>query len=329
MKQTNKLTIMLLLTLVLNACSNGAIQTIEVTRVIKQTVIVIQVSQETSSPTPLVAKGGFETGTPIDLATLPTLSGVGGGGEPEPCFVKNTEPSLSFGYGIFPYQSLCLNNFPTAPNSSGITVILTDPTGHTFSESFTYNQGDILNSKGKDVGNIQEGSGIDGFPATPGVNIEIYMPASLPCGDWLVSAKTQDGSINITATILTVECRAPLISVLSELPTNPFVSPEYGWKGPTFTNNGKIYSVGTAYPPNIPIMIAFYQEDLSAGTPEVGYMVGTAKYAVSIMTDKSGNFEVPFIVSSATKRGVYYAVAAQVITPDIRLYYFGARFSII
>jgi hypothetical protein len=280
--------------------------------------------------TPEVQQAGFITGTPVDVASLPVLSAVGAGGEPEACFSESAVPSVSFGYYIFPYQSLCLNNFPTSPDSPGFTVSMVDPAGRIFSEPFSYSQNGILNSRGEEVGYIQSGAGIDGTPATPGVSIEVYLPASLACGDWTVSAGTQDGSINVAPTTLTVSCESPRISVLADLNTSPFVTPpDLSWEGPAFSDNETIYTVGGAYAPNTAITLAFYSKDPAAGTPPAGSLyLGSAKYAVSIMTDAAGNFQVPFIVGNATQRGAYYAIAAPVITDDIRLYYFGARFSI-
>ncbi len=314
MKPTNKLTVILLLTLVSSACNLG-----RPTPNAEATLLV---------PTPSAPPDGFITGTSIDVTTLPALAQVPAGGEPMPCFVENTEPSISLGYGIFPYQSLCLNNFPTAPDSPAFTVTLTAPTGPSFSETFTYDQDHIVNSKGTTVGYIEDGSGIDGNPGTPGVTIEVYLPASLLCGDWSVSANTQDGAINVGPTTLTMACDAPLVSVLPDLSTNPFVLPGYGQEGPAFANGETIYVVGTAFPPGTVITVAFYQSDPAARTSESGQMLGTAKYAVSVMTDSSGNFQAPFVVGSSTQRGAYYAIAAPAITPDLRLSPFSARFSI-
>jgi uncharacterized lipoprotein YbaY len=317
MKTTNELAAMLLLTLVMIACSStSAIQTVEVTRV----VVVTETVQQAAAS----IEGGFTTGTPVDVATLPALEGMGGDdGGIGLCFVESTEPSISWGSAARG-PSLCLNNFPTAPDSPGFTVTLTDPTGRTFSESFTYNQRDIIDSRGTDVGEIQEGSNSESYRATPGVRIWIYMPASFPCGNWSVSASTQDGSINIGPMTLARECRYSQTSVVSSLDINPFRSSAKE----TFVNGETLYIVGAAYPPNTAITVALYQENPSAGTPEVGYMVGTAKYAVSVMTDNSGSFQAPFLVGNGTLRGAYWAVAAPVITSDIRLSPFGARFSI-
>ena len=317
MKRTIKSIAILLLTFALTACT-GAIRTVEVTRVVPQTVVVTDAVQE----------GGFTTGTLIEVTTLPALKEVGGGGEPGPCFVDSTEPSISRGYGIFPHESLCLNNFPIAPDSPGFTVTLTDPIGRTFSETFTYQQEDIVNSTGANAGWIQEDSDSDVYPATPGVIINVYMPASFPCGNWSVSAKTQDGAINVGPTTLPVECSYSQISVLSDLNINPLTSHGYSWEGPKLANNETIYVVGAAYPPNTVVTVALYQVDPSAGKSEFGFNLGTAKYAVSVMTDGSGNFQAPFVVGSGTQRGAYYAVAAPVITTELKLYSFGARFSI-
>lgn len=309
---------MLLLALVLNACGSGPVRTIEVTRVVPQTVVV----------TETIPEGGFTTGTPVDAATLPDLYGVGGDGGYEPCFVESTEPSISWGHG-YPGNSLCLNNFPTAPDSPGFTVTLTDPTGHTFSETFTYKQKDILDSRGKDVGFIEDGSGMEGYPATPGVIINVYMPASFPCGDWSVSANTQDGRINVGPTTLPGDCIVPRISVVSSLDINPFNPFENSSDGQS-ADEKKVYVVGAAYPPNTAITVALYQEDLSAGTPEVSfaYMTCTAKYATSIMTDNAGSFQAPFTIGSGTPNGLYYAIAAPVITTQTYVPYFGARLTV-
>ncbi len=279
-------------------------------------------------PTTSAPAGGFVTGTPIDVVNLPTLKGWGGGFGYMPCYVESTEPSItSPGFSIYPYRSLCLNNFPTAAGSPDFTVTLTDPAGRSFSEVFTYFQDEIRNSRGVDAGNIQHSSDFD-EPATPGVSMEVYMPSNVPCGDWLVSASTSDGGINVRPTVLTLECATPLLSVLPDLSTNPFISPVYDWEGPTFHNGETIHIVGTAHLSNTALIIAFYQFDPSVGLSEDGEMLGAANYGTTIMTDGSGNFQADFIVSSATLRGAYYALAAPAITPDMRLYHFGTRFSI-
>lgn len=318
MKHTNKLVAMLLLTLALVACSSMAVQTVEVTRVVPQTVVV----------TEAVPEGGFTTGTPVDVATLPDLYGVGDDGGYEPCFVESTEPSISWGHG-YPGKSLCLNNFPTAPDSPGFTVTLTDPAGRTFSETFTYNQEDILDSRGTDVGSIEDGSGMEGYPATPGVIINIYMPASFTCGDWSVSANTQDGSINVGPTTLPGDCIVPRISVVSSLDINPF-NPFEDSSDEQNANGKTVYVVGAAYPPNTAITVVLYQEDLFAGTPEASfaYMTCTAKYATSVMTDNAGSFQAPFLIGSGTPSGLYYAIAAPVITTETYIPYFGARLTV-
>jgi hypothetical protein len=318
MKQKDILAVILLLVIAMIACNAGAIQTVEVTRVVPQTIVVTEAVQE----------GGFTTGTPVDVTTLPALANVPSGIEPAPCFVESSEPSITWGYGAFPYEALCLNNFPTAPDSPGFTVTLTDPTGRSFSESFTYSQDVILDSRGAQAGSIESGNGMDGFPATPGINLKLYMPASFTCGDWSVSANSQDGGINVAPTTLAMECQGPRLSVLDRLDTNPFISPDYSWDGPAFANHETAFIVGTAYPPNTAITVALYQDDPSAGTAEGGFPLGTAKYAVSIVTDHAGSFQVPFAVGSGTQRGAYYIIAAPTITPDIRLYHFGPRFSI-
>jgi hypothetical protein len=315
MKQRNILLATLLLTLVTIAC-NASVSTTDA------------VQATATAVTPLPA-GGFTTGTPVDVTTLPILANAPGGGEPMPCVSESSEPSITWGYGIFPKQALCLNNFPTAPESPGFTIILTDPTGRTFQESFTYNQDRILNSAGAEVGYVnQEGSSIDGNPVTPGVSVQVYLPANLSCGNWSAAASMQDGSINIGATPLTLECQSPRLSVLSDLNTNPFISPVYNWQGPSFAFGETIYVVGSAYPPNSNITVAFYQMDPSAGSSETGAMLHTAKYAVSVMTDSLGNFQTSFVVDSWTRGGGYYVVAAPAITPDIKLHMSSPQFSI-
>ncbi len=324
MKQTHRLTVSLFLAVVLIAC-NGIVQTVEVTRVVPQTAVVTEAIQATAVSAP---EGGFTTGAPVDVKTLPALMEVPGGGESTPCFTEVAEPSISWGYGVSPREELCLNNFPTAPDSPGFTVSLTDPTGRAFQESFTYAQGKILNSRGKEAGYIQkaDSEGID--PATPGVVIGVYLPASFPCGNWTVSANTADGKINAGPTSLPIGCSDPLVSALPDLATNPFLSPEYGWSGPTVTTNETIYVVGTAYPPNTVLTVALYQDDPSAGKSELGGGLGAAKYAVTLTTDNSGSFQAPFIVGSATLRGPYYVIVAPTIQPDNRLDPFDAQFSI-
>lgn len=318
MKQRNILAVILLLVIAMLACNAGAIQTVEVTRVVPQTVVVTEEVQE----------GGFTTGTLVDVTTLPALARVPSGIEPTPCFVESSEPSITWGYGAFPYEALCLNNFPTAPDSPGFTVTLTDPTGRTFHESFTYSQEEIIDSRGAQAGSIESGNGVDGFPGTPGINMKLYVPASFSCGDWSVSANSQDGRIDVAPATLAMECQGPRLSVLSQLDTNPFISPEYNWDGPVFANNETFHVVGTGYLPNIAITVALYQDDPAAGESENGFPLGTAKYAVSIVTDNAGNFQAPFAVGTGTQRGAYYVVAAPTITPDIRLSHFGTRFSI-
>jgi hypothetical protein len=285
---------------------------------------VMNPSQEpTDSPI-----AGFITGTPIDVLTLPNLNVVGGGAEPVSCYTGTSEPSINLGYGLFPYQTLCLNNFPIAPDSPGIAITLVDPTARSFSESFTYSQDGMINSRGEKAGYIENGSGIDGNEATPGVSIELYLPASFSCGEWTGFVTTQDSSINVGPTILPMECDVPRMSVLTDVSSNPFVSPEYSWDGPIFRDNETIYVVGTAYTPNTAITVAFYQQDNPGGTPESGLVVGNAIYATTLMTDASGNFQTAFVVGSETQRGAYYVIAAPEITPDMRLFSMGVRFSI-
>ncbi len=318
MKQIRKLAGVLLLVLAIIACNGTIVQSVEVTRVVPQTVVV----------TEPVQKSGFTSGTPVDVSTLPPLKEVPGGGEFIPCSGEGNEPSINWGYAFFPSRRICLNHFPTAPDSPGFTVTLTDPTGHSFQESFTYSQSDILDSKGNQVGSVQQGDeeseGLE--PAAPGVNVGIYTPASFPCGNWSVSAQTQDGKVSAGPTSLNVDCSYPVTSALSNLSIDPFESGST--KGSGFANNETIYIVGAAYPPNTAVMVALYQDDPAAGKVDNRYPLGTAKYAVSIMTDNAGNFQAPFVVSSATLRGEYWVVAATTITSDMALPHFGTRFSI-
>lgn len=314
MKQIKKLAGVLWLVLAIIACNGTAVRTVEVTRVVPQTVVV----------TESVPQGGFTTGTPVDVSSLPALQGVGGDGGTAPCFAEGTQPVINFGSGMFPHAMLCLNNFPTAPDSPGFTVTLTDPTGRTFQESFTYSGEDILDSRGKKVGSVEDGQSVDGYPGTPGVSIWVYLPANFPCGDWSVSAQTQDGTINTGPTMLAMGCSHPLTSVVTTPDLDPF---HYAAKV-LFTRGETLHAVGSAYPPNTAITVALYQEDPSAGKPDIGYMIGTARYATSVMTDGAGNFQAPFLVGSETPAGLYYVVAAPVITPDIFLPYFGTRFSV-
>ncbi len=321
MKHANKLIAVLLLTLTLVACNSTAVQTVEVTRVVPQTVIVTEAVQQAAAS----IVGGFTIGVPVDVSILPALMKMPGGAEPVPCFTENTEPSISWGWNIYPYATLCLNNFPTVPDSPGFTITLTDPTGRTFSEPLAYNQGKIVNSMGAHIGFIQSGSSADAtYPSTPGVSLEVFMP--LPCGDWSISANTQDGSVNVGPTILTQECHYPQTSVAPDLDMNPIKYTHS--RNNIFTNGETLHIVGTTYPPNTAITVALYQEDPSVGTAEGRYPLGTAKYAVSFMTDNAGNFQVPFLVGNETLRGAYWAVAASTITSELRLDPFGAQFSI-
>lgn len=145
----------------------------------------------------------------------------------------------------------------------------------------------------------------------------------LPCGDWSISANTQDGSLNVGPTILTQECHYPQTSVTPDLNMNPIKYTHS--RNNTFANGETLYIVGTTYPPNTAITVALYQENPSMGMGALG----TAKYAVSVTTDNAGHFQVPFLVSNETLRGTYWAVAASTITSELRLdSSFGARFSI-
>jgi hypothetical protein len=312
------------------ACSLGSVldagkETQNSAEITTEAILQDPTAVATGLPT---SSDGFMAGTPLDASTLPALIGVGAGGEPTSCTSDNPDPSISLGYGMFPYQSLCLNNFPTAPDSSGITVTLVDPTAKIFSETFTYSPDGIFNSNGVKSGYIESGAGIDGNPGTPGVNLELYIPASLPCGEWTAIANTLDGSLNVGPSILSVDCSVARLSVLTEVSSNPFVSPDYTWDGPSFANTETLTVFGTSYPASTEIIVAFYQEDASAAKPENGTMQAVAKYAVTILTDGSGNFQVPFIIGDETQRGAYYVVAAPVIDPEWRLQPFGARFVI-
>jgi hypothetical protein len=314
-----------ILTLATIACSLGSIE-VEESASTTPTPMNKQMVSDVSL-TETIATGGFVTGTPLDPATLPTLTASPAGGEPTPCFVNNTQPMLGLMSDIFPDRLLCLYNFPTAADSPNIIVTLTDPTGRTFSDTLTYSQDGIVNSEGQNIGYVDHGGGLDGQPSTPGVSIELYMPASLPGGQWSITAKTQDGSISAGPTFFDMGPGYPRNSVLSGLDTNPFVHPEYGWKGPVFTNGQTIYFVGTAYSPNTTITIAFYLSDPSAGESE-SFPHLTARYAASITTDGSGAFTAQFVVDSVMPGGAYYAVAVPTITADIKPNYFDARFAI-
>ncbi len=265
---------------------------------------------------------GFQTGTVIDSSTLPDLTAVGEGGEPSACYSEINDPSINLGYGIFPYQSLCLNNFPTAPDSPGITVTLVDPSGQSYMETFTYSPDGMLNAKGIKSGHIESGEGIDGNPGTPGVSLELYLPASLPCGEWTAMANTLDGSLNVGPSNLSVDCTSPRRSVLAEDSSSPFVSPAYSWDGPSFTPGETLTVFGSAYPANTTITVALYHQDPANADQYV------ALHAVSIQSDASGNFQVPFMVGIETSKGAYDVIAAPVIDPTLRLHPFGARFLI-
>jgi hypothetical protein len=217
---------------------------------------------------------------------------------------------------------MCLNNFPIAPDSSAITAILVDPAGQSYTETFTYTPDGMLNAKGINSGYIESGEGIDGNPGTPGVSLELYLPASLPCGEWTAFAKTQGGSLNVGPSTLVVDCASPRLSVLADGSSNPFVSPDYSWDGPSFTHGETLTVFGSAYPANTPITVALYHQDPANADQNV------ASDAVSILSDASGNFKVPFMVGDETSKGAYYAVAAPVIDPTLRLHPFGARFLI-
>lgn len=313
MKRTNQWIVPFLLALVILACNAGAVQTVEVTRVVPQTIVVTEAAPE----------GGFSAGTPVDVSGLPVLMQIPGGGAAASCFAETAQAPIGWGYGIFPYESLCLNNFPVA-DGMGFTVTVTDAAGHTFSETFTHSQGSILNSTGTPAGWSE--SEID--PTSAAIGVYVYLPASFSCGDWSVSAQAQDGSITVGPATLAMDCSRPRLSVLSDLSINPFRSPEHGFKGPTFANGQTFHVIGTAYPPDTAITIALYQEDPSAGKSETGYPLGTAKDAVSVMTDHAGNFQVSFIIGNGTLKGLYWAIAAPTITPDMRLDPFGTKFSI-
>jgi hypothetical protein len=263
-----------------------------------------------ATPTALVPEGGFITGALLDTATLPHGQRVGQDGPGMmgvQCIGDNTKPSIGLRYG-----TLCLNNFPTAPDSPGFTVTLVDPTGRSFSETFTYNQDEIVNSRGIQVGRAQDRDDIEsllaeGLTANMGVYMELYMPANLPSGDWLVSANTQDGSINVEPTTITLSGDDYMhANVLVDLSTNPFIN-----HPKVFTNNETIYLVGQGYPPNTAITIAFYQADPSTTTLQGMPEFYTAKYATSVTIDNTGSFQTQFIVGSTTLRGSYCGFVEQ------------------
>lgn len=281
-------------------------------------------SEPPATATELAPGGGFVTGVPLDVSTLPRLVSVPSGIESGPCYSEDTNPSIGLRESYLPYQTLCLNNFPIAPDSPGLTVTLIDPTGRSFSETFSYSQGEpviVVNARGVQAGSVQDA------PA-PAVAIDLYLSANLTRGEWLAYARTEDSSVIVGPTLLPLEQTSSLDSILVDLDTSPFITPEYGQEGPIFTAGSTIHYVGTAYPPDTAITVAFYQEDLSAGTSETGLPYFTARYAASVTTDPSGGFQSQFIVDTTTPKGQYYAIAAPAITPDSRLNILTPRFSI-
>lgn len=268
--------------------------------------------------------GGFIDSPPIDVSALPTLSIPATGVEPDFCMESFSEPAITVIHVLNDSQQLCLYHFPTEPDSPGFTLTMAAPDGTTFTDTFSYAEGpygvEVVGSTGGSPGFVMTDLG-EGSP--PAIGLSISTVASVPAGEWTVSASALDGSYSVAPTPITIARYGQLVSVLTDTVGNPLATP------PTIGHSGDtLYVIGAGLDPNTSITLAFYLPDPALGETEFGTAILAPLYAATVTTDGDGGFTTRFAVGDDMPTGVYFTVAQPVITPGMFVDPFTGRFTI-
>lgn len=278
--------------------------------------------------TPAVApEGGFVGAPAVDVSTLPHLAipatGIGG----IFCDATPTGPGVSVTPIISDLNQLCLYNFPTAAGSQPVSVTLTDPTGESYTASFSYAAREdgsvyLADWRGESAGYIDDGT--SGFTTTPHLAITFLASANMPAGAWTASAQTADGSVTVPPTPITVERQGEVISIVRSPDSGPFEYPAQN----TFTAGETLYIFGAGFDPGAALVFALYYQDPANPTSEFGTPTLTPLYAAQVTPDGSGNFNLQFVVGASTPAGTYFTTAAPAITDQLFINPFAGVFQI-
>jgi len=286
-------------------------------------------SEATAAPTAvptaeIPAEGGFLSGTPVDVATLPTLfippAGIAGF-----CGDVVTEPSITLANLSNVYSQLCLYQWPASVDSPGFHVDLVDPNGAAQTAEFTIAplQGGItvLDASGGSAGNIVTPDAQTGQTETV-VSLNMYLEANVVPGTWTVTATADDGSFSIGPSTIEVFRGGPTLSAIYNHQATVF-QPQTG----TYNPGDTLSMVGSTYPPNTQLTLVLFRMDLNPpsefGTPSL-----LPQYATLVTTDASGSFSIDFLVGADTPKAGYQMVADQAVTPETLVNPFMGQFTI-
>jgi hypothetical protein len=260
----------------------------------------------------------------LDVSTLPILAVPVAGAEGGFCMETHDAPAISIVYVLNDAQRLCLYNFPTAPDSPDFTLTMTAPDGTSHTETFSYAEGDygveVIGATGGLSGAVMGDMG-EGMPDS--ISVRISTVASVPAGEWMVSASASDGSFSVAPTPITIERYGDLVSVLNNPTGNPFELP------PTIGHSGDTLDViGVGFDPNTTLTVAFYLPDPALGETEFGTPRLAPMYVTTVTTDAEGGFQTAFAVGDDAPIGTYFTVAEPTIAPEMFVDPFTGRFSI-
>jgi hypothetical protein len=286
----------------------------------------------TPSITPTTAatvppEGGFTSGTPLDVSTLPNFDILPMGMGPFLCGGNPSTPSVTLEEGSNNLTQLCIYNVPISEGSYSFTVRLIAPDNTEYTEVFTLGAIDtgvqVVDANNEIAGSAY--SGADGFEV-PFVSILLNTEANILVGTWQAEVSAPDapgGAINIPLTPVTLGHSGPLASAIETVDGNPIRNADNA-----ATTGETLHIFGTDYLPSTSMMVVFYYADPALpqtefGTPTLRPLVGT-----TVSTDSQGKLTVDFVVGPSTPRGDYWVIIAPQITADYQFNPFTGGFKI-
>ncbi len=247
-----------------------------------------------------------------DIPSLPMPVGAMG---PMPCERSAEMEVFSIINLLETDKLLCVYDYPREVGSPPLTLTLSAPDGHAYTETFTIEQGvstpNLVGSTGKAQGFVDEV-----MSSEPVIMINLNFSANLPGGTWEIEGT--NGSLNTEGSFV-IERQEAFVSILNSATANgPFDS--FDTYGTVFDTGDRVPIAGTGYAPNSEVVIAAYIP-LTDFDSETGEMMYTAPFAATVTTDANGNFQTEFIVGEGTMNGEFIIVADPLSREWIHPYY--------
>lgn len=254
-------------------------------------------AEPTAEPEPTEnLRGSFvgEAGSTDGLPSLPMVRAS----DTTVCIGSQTDPAITLEPVVWDLHLLCLFNFEVGEDAPAISVMLEDPEGTTYEETFEFLQTDSGFTRLTGLATGLEGQFRQGFGSAPNATLLVRFDATVPSGTWRATAT--NGIVEAEADI-EVERSEPLTAAVSEdHEGNPFVYET----DQVFADGDQVMLVGQGYEPNTRLPLALYV--LEFDSTLLPY------YATVVETNDAGEWAAAFEVGPQTL-GLQYQV---VVDPE-------------